>query len=299
MRAVRVLGAVACFGITVGWIVGAEPDAIKSVTAAGGQIQYDKIGKKRVVGGVVLKGAKTTDAVMKNLLEFPALTRFELRDASNVTAAGIADLAKSKKLQVVTLQGAVVSDETAQALAAAPTITELRFEEGALTDDGVKHLAALSKLQALALTQTPKVRGTTVPALVTLKEMNSLTLSGCTLGDLAGWSALKKLPKMTSLSLGRSEVTDAGAKELGQLTQLTYLSLDGSPITDAALTDLARLKALKNLSLMDTKITEKAVDVLGGMKQLVYLGVSEKQVGKAGAEALKKALPKCDVEVAK
>ena len=170
---------------------------------------------------------------------------------------------------------------------------------GGLTDDGVARLAALTKLQSLALTQNPKVRGATVPALVAAKELNNLTLSDCPLGDLAGWAALKKLPKLTSLFLLQAGATDAGLKELGQLTQLTSLALDGSPVTETGLAELVRLKGLKSLRVMDTQITEKAVAVLSQMKQLTYLGVSEKHIGKADAEALKKALPKCDVEIAK
>ena len=57
MRALRILAAVACFAVAVGATVGSEPDAIKSVTAAGGKLQYDKIAKKRVIGGVALSAA--------------------------------------------------------------------------------------------------------------------------------------------------------------------------------------------------------------------------------------------------
>jgi hypothetical protein len=299
MRFVRVVTAVACFAGAAVVTLASEQDAIKSVTAAGGKLQYDKVGKKRVVGSVSLKGTKATDAVLKDLPEFPALSRFDLRDAPNVTAAGVAALARAKKLQVVELEGVVVSDDTVKALAAATSLTELRLTGGELTDDGVKALATLTRLQTLTLAKPGAVRGTTVPALVTLKELTTLTVSGCPLGDLGGWAALKKLPKLTTLSLPRTEVTDGGLKELGQLAQLTSLTLDGAPITDAGLPELARLKALKSLSLLDTKLTDKAVSVLSGMAQLTYLNVSEKQIGKDGADALKKALPKCDVDVAK
>ena len=299
MRALRVLAAVGCFTAAIAVTAGSEPDAIKSVTAAGGKITYDKVAKKKVVGAVALQGAKTTDETLKDLPDCPALTRVEVRNAPKVTAAGIADVAKVKKLQKVELQGAVASDDAATALAAATTITDLQLSEGGLTDEGVKQLAALTKLQSLTLTQNPKVKGTTIPALVAAKDLNSLTVTGCPLGDLIGWSALKKLPKLTTLSLARAQVTDAGLKELGQLAQLTTLSLEGTPLTDAGLAELVRLRALKSLTVMDTKITDEAVATLSQMKQLTYLGVSEKQVGKDGGEALKKALPKCDVEIVK
>lgn len=299
MRVFGLLTAVACFALAVGATAGSEPDAIKSVTAAGGKITYDKINKQKVVSGVALKGPKATDETLKDLIEFPGLTRVELRDVPKMTADGIATLAKAKKLQTVALQGTVASDDAAAALATATTITNLKMSEGGLTDDGVKQLAALTKLQSLDLTQNPKVRGTTVPALVAAKNLNTLTLSNCPLSDLSGWSALKKLPKLTSLYLTNSGVTDDGLKELGQLSQLTSLALDDTPITDAGLSELVRLKGLTSLRVKNTKITAKAAPVLAQMKQLTYLCVSEKQFGKAGAEDLKNALPKCDVEIIK
>ena len=94
------------------------------------------------------------------------------------------------------MQAAIVSDDAAKALAVAITLTELKLADGTLTDDGVSRTSRLlTKLQSLTLAQNSKVRGTTVPALVTLKELNALSLSKCALGDLAGWSALKKLPE--------------------------------------------------------------------------------------------------------
>ena len=48
-------------------------------------------------------------------------------------------------------------------------------------------------------------------------------------------------------------------------------------------------------NITDTKITDRAVPILSEMKRLQFLTLSEKQIGKPGVEALKKALPNCDV----
>lgn len=121
-----------------------EADAIKNVTAAGGKVQQDKINKKRVVSGVTLSGPKITDAIMNELLEFPSLSRVTLRDAPKVTMDGVVILTKVKQLQSVELAGEFVSDDIAKSLATVVAITELALEDGGLTDDGVKHLAALT-----------------------------------------------------------------------------------------------------------------------------------------------------------
>ena len=283
------------FAFTVGGGFASEADAIKNITAAGGKVQQDKMNKKRVVSGVTLSGPKITDSVVKNLLELPALSRVTLRNAPNVTADGVAVLTKVKQLQTVELAGAFVSDDTAKGLATAVTITELTLEDGGLTDDGVRQLATLTKLNTLVLNRNKQVRGTTIPALVAAKNLKYLTVSECQLGDLAGWSALKSLSNLITLALPQTGVTDAGLKEIGKLAQLKTVSLASCPITDAGLAQLKMLKSLESLNLTETKITEQSIPILSEMKRLQFLTLSEKQIGKDGVESLKKALPNCDV----
>ncbi|MFO0823679.1 MAG: hypothetical protein U0792_11275 [Gemmataceae bacterium] len=289
--------AIAGLVLAIGFTTAAEEDGIKAVTAAGGKVTYDKVGKKKGVGGVVLAGPKVTDEVMKKLLEFPGLNRVEIKNTPKLTADGVSELGKVKQLRAVELAGPLISDAVAKSLSGATAITELNLSGGSLTDDGVKELAALTKLETLSITQNKKIKGTTVPSLVAVKGLKYLTINNCELGDLEGWGALKALSKLTSLGLAQTGVTDAGLKEIGKLTQLTILGLDGTPITDAGLADLKNLRSLDKLSLVDTKITDKAVPILSGMKKLSFLTLSEKQITKAGGEALKKALPNCDVNV--
>jgi internalin A len=291
MRFACGLGLVFAVGISLA----SEADAINNIKAAGGKVQQDKVNKKRVVSGVTLSGPKITDEVVKNLQEFPSLSRVSLRDSPKVTSDSIAVITKVKQLQSVELAGAFVSDDVAKGLATANTITELTLDDGGLTDDGVKHLAALTKLQTLALDRNKKVRGTTVPALVAAKNLKYLTVAECELGDLAGWSALKSLSNLITLGLPQSGVTDAGLKEIGKITQLKTISLASCPITDAGLAQLKAMKSLESLNITDTKITDRAVPILSEMKRLQFLTLSEKQIGKPGVEALKKALPNCDV----
>jgi len=294
----RTVGKFACvlgLSLLAGVGLATEEDAIKTVTAAGGKISYDKVAKKKGVGGVVLSGAKVTDAIMADLLQFPGLTRVEIKNATKVTPDGAKELGKVKLLQTLDASGAFVTDDFAKSIAAVTSITDLKLEGGPLTDDGVKELAALTKLTTLTLAQNKKIRGTTIPSLVAVKSLKYLTVSNCELTDLAGWSALNKLGGLNSLALPQASVNDAGLKELAKLTQLKSLSLIGSPITDAGLADLKSLRSLESLNLVDTNITEKAVPILSEMKKLDMLTIREKQVGKDGVAALKKALPKCDV----
>jgi hypothetical protein len=85
---------------------------------------------------------------------------------------------------------------------------------------------------------------------------------------------LKDLTNLVTLHLENTKVTDKGLEQLKGLTNLEYLNLYGDPgITDAGLVNLEGMKKLKNLYLWQTKVTE------------------------AGATKLKKALPKCDINL--
>src|SRR4051812_4880401 len=95
----RCSAAILGLALAAGLAVATEEDGIKAVTAAGGKLAYEKVGKKKSVSGVKLTGAKVTDAVAKSLLEFPELTRVEIKAAPKLTADGVAELASVKKLQ--------------------------------------------------------------------------------------------------------------------------------------------------------------------------------------------------------
>jgi len=295
MRLSRTLACVFSLTIAMGAVLGTEEDAIKTVTVAGGKITYDKVNKKKSVGGVTLSGPKVTDAVMKDILEFTALSRIVIKNSPKVTADGVGQLSKVKLLQTVELAGPMLTDDAVKALATVKGITELTLSDGVMTDEGIKELAGLTKLQTLVLSKNKKVLGTSVPALAAVKSLKYLTISDCTIGDAAGWSGLKGNSNLATLSLPQAGVTDEGLKEIGKLTQLKSLSLNSSPITDAGLEELKGLRSLERLSLTGTKITEKAVPTLSQFKRLEFLTINEKQFGNAGVEALKKALPKCDV----
>src|ERR1700677_1350152 len=70
---------------------------------------------------------------------------------------------------------------------------------------------------------------------------------------------LGQLPKPEGafgLCLYRTQIADAGLKELAGLTSLQSLSLHGTKVTDAGLKDLAGLKSLQLLDLGQTGVTD-------------------------------------------
>ncbi len=105
-----------------------------------------------------------------------------------------------------------------------------------LTDEGLKHVAALKNVVVLNLRDT---------------QITS-----------AGLVHLKGLGKLRRLHLERTQVDDEGIGNLAGLSDLEYLNLYGTKITDKALDRLTGLKNLKQLYVWQTGVTKEGVDKL-------------------------------------
>ncbi|MDP7010378.1 MAG: hypothetical protein QF685_03280 [Verrucomicrobiota bacterium] len=105
-----------------------------------------------------------------------------------------------------------------------------------LTDEGLRHVAALKNVVVLNLRDT---------------RITS-----------AGLVHLKGLSKLRRLHLERTQIDDAGIGQLAGLGDLEYLNLYGTKITDKALDQLVGLKNLKQLYVWQTKVTEAGIEKL-------------------------------------
>ena len=105
-----------------------------------------------------------------------------------------------------------------------------------LTDDGLRHVAALKRIGALNLRDT------------------KITDDGLML--------LRKITGLRRLHLERTKISDRGTHFLAGCTELEYLNLYGTGISDATLDRLAKLKNLKSLYVWQTKVTDAGVERL-------------------------------------
>lgn len=74
--------------------------------------------------------------------------------------------------------------------------------------------------------------------------------------------SLTAFPKLKSLSMKYTKLTDAGLVHLGPLSQLEDLSLELSSITNAGLVQLKDFTRLKTLNLKGTNVTDAGVQAL-------------------------------------
>lgn len=103
----------------------------------------------------------------------------------------------------------------------------------------------------------------------------------------AGFAALKELPDLQKLVLGKCTVTDKAAAVIATIRPLQLLYLGEAKLTDDGLTGFKTLKHLKVLDLYKTKVTDKGLTHLIGLAKLEELNLSGTKVSDAGVESLK------------
>ncbi len=93
-------------------------------------------------------------------------------------------------------------------------------------------------------------------------RLQTLELSGTAISD-SGLKHLARLKSLTYLGLIRTKITDAGLKELVGLQNLEGIRIGNTAITDAGLKDLAKLKNLKVVGLIGTQVTDAGLKEFG------------------------------------
>ncbi|MEX2120576.1 MAG: hypothetical protein WD847_13360 [Pirellulales bacterium] len=148
-------------------------------------------------------------------------------------------------------------------------VLDLRNTPG-ISDDGLAHLAGLSKLESLSLDRT--------------------AVAG------HGLRHLRRLPNLQHLGLAATPLTDAGLAELRCHKRLQSLDLTATRITDKGLSILPRLISLQRLQLAQTGITDAGLEHLWRLTGLKQLSIRATNGTAHGVAALRYALPGCSID---
>jgi len=111
----------------------------------------------------------------------------------------------------------------------------------------------------------------------------------------AGLKDLKEFKGLQTLNLHFTKITDAGLKDLKELKGLQILNLFFTKITDVGLKDLKELKDLQRLYLSGTPITDAGLKDLKELKDLRVLFFAGTKISSAGLKDLQQALPKTSI----
>jgi len=125
--------------------------------------------------------------------------------------------------------------------------------------------------------------------------IEQLTLDGAQLQP-QDWAILGGMPRLRSLSVSQSNITDVGASQLP--SGLTRLSINATAITDMTMPTLAAMNGLYDLKISDTKVTADGLRLLETSESIQTLWVSDSCITAESVESLKRMqLQSLDVAV--
>jgi hypothetical protein len=188
---------------------------------------------------------------------------------SPLTAAGLAHLARLKKLRALGLRH-VANDEMLAIVGRIAALRELSLYHAAKVNDrSLRHLAGLTQLEALEIGRTA-----------------------------CDGSGLAHLPaaKLKSLELTELKLSPKGAKAIGRFTRLESLRMPFATVPKGFFHELAGLKRLRELNLYRAKLPEDAAQHLLKMTWLKALDVRDTGISPTEQTEVRRALKKTKVE---
>jgi internalin A len=218
-----------------------------------------------------VSGTRIGDAGLRQLKRLAFLEELDV-SGTHVTDAGLAHLGNLANLQSLYLNETAVTGAGLAHLKDLKNLRRLYLADSAATDDGVRSLRGLPRLEVLDLSWT-KITSAGLGPLKALNRLQDLHLDG--IADDAILRRLAELDNLRSLSLNRSEVTDAGLVQLGRLRKLTKLELAGTKVTDAGLARLKAFPELASLTLGGSGFTDAGLKHLRELAALRELWLSQ------------------------
>jgi hypothetical protein len=207
-------------------------------------------------------------------------------------------------------------------IAALPNLEELQLAQTNVTSEMIAFLsghrtlkcfrvnatavdaAVFSKMKPLPLLRILEIGGKDAPLtdeglaaiIVACPALGELSSNGSRL-TAAGYASLRNLRALGTLRLAGITLDDASVGILARMKDLRVLEMNGSSLTDSQVALLQPLKgSLGELHLRDTRITDACIPALKKMEALRVLLISGTDITKAGADALRAALPGCRIE---
>jgi len=234
------------------------------------------------------------------------LTAVEKLDGFDVAA----DAERWNAVKVVRGQGRLTA-QTLRALAKLPNLTEFLWSSATLatanSDDAtfqgafadLSKAPRLKKIRLTALqTENGKFPTAALVALAQTPQLADLDVSGAplTAADLTAVDWKTGFAKLTKLNLYQTKIGDAGVDALLPLTdRLTSLNLDDAQIGPASAKKIAQFTELTFLHVGRSTLDDASIAEFAKLGKLAKIHVTRSKATEAGADALRAALPNCEV----
>jgi len=251
-----------------------------------------------------IKFVPVTDDVLSRLSPMPKLTELDFY-STQLTGACLHALYRSPLLKEVRLAG-LRSVSTAD-LAVLGKLEELELLDlgaVAVEDDAVPVIVGLPKLSILILDWAndgsggPKLTPVAIRQLGECRNLEHLSLSGCAVDDRTLIVLASKIPKLTGLSIAKTQVTDASIGSIQKLQRLESFNFARTRVTDTGIALLAAHPSLETLSLEKTLVGDPALATLLTMPKLKEVWVGRNQFSESAIAAFKKARPNTRIKFA-
>lgn len=213
-----------------------------------------------------MQSIQISDAVLMQLaMAKPANDAVKALDlgGANVTAAGIAELAKLQNLRSLKLTGYTGGPSEWAGLAKLVQLEELDATSSSLNDQSLPAVGALVNLKSLNLSRTG-VTDAGFSALTKLSRLENIDCGGTSITG-AGFEAFTA--KFAKSPLRHVNVTNTafgtfGFAHVGNIDTLETLAANASSATDMTIQDLKGLKNLKTLHLAGNGISDAGLQKL-------------------------------------
>lgn len=277
---------------------------------------------------LTLHSTQVTDAGLKELAGLKHLEVVGIV-SDKISGKGFEALGGCEQLRSVYLGSKGVTDAGLAGLAALKGMRQLELSGTTVTGEGLGTLSGLESLEKLEVSGCPRFTAAGQRKLTTFKNLRVLLLGTNTPWTDAGLQGLSHLKQLESLYLSGDGVTDAllleirglarlrtlrvwgtriegkGFKELAALADLREAWLD-CPLKDDGVKELATVKQLHSLKISCWELTDAGVRELAALTNLKELKLDsikktidrKPSITEPTVEQLRKALPKCKVEVA-
>lgn len=201
--------------------------------------RISQLGRLSGIKELSIWNTQLSEASCEAIANLDSLEELKLRYVK-VDNSSLAKLSKLHQLRSFTLaspsEDSETNDETLQFLSALPNLTSLSIESCTFTNEGIRHIAPLKKLESLYIVRVPI--------------------------DDKAFIYMEKMASLKNLYLGVTSVACESADCFAPLWRLRHLVIDGSPVSDSSLGNFRGLHHLNEIGLVDTEITAEGLDSL-------------------------------------
>lgn len=222
------------------------------------------------VGALALNDVSVDASATKAIASIPGLKALSLNEV-RISDEVIRELSSLVGLEELAIHNVPLVDAQLAFLKELTRLRELHLTGTRISDGCLQHLSNLTKLKMLNLTGN-RLSGSGFAYLRGLNELEDLVLSETDVDD----AALTRIrqPKLSSLVIGMTAVTDEGMKHLATMKSLSALNLPGTAVTDKGLSQLAAHPNLAVLNVAECRIRGSGLKSLETLKSLRLLDLS-------------------------